>query len=74
MINFSTPLEGLHRAESSLQRTAQRVATLGTPQGDSVDLSTEIVAMLSAKTAAQANLNLLRTEADISASVLNLLG
>ena len=47
---------------------------LGTPQGDSVDLSSEVVAMLAAKTAVRANANVLRTEADLSRSVLDLIG
>jgi flagellar basal body rod protein FlgC len=73
MINFSTPLQGIERAEASLQRTASRLASLGTPQGDTVDISAEAVAMLSARNAAQANINMLRTEADLSASVMSLL-
>jgi hypothetical protein len=74
VIAFSAPLAGIQRAGDSLDRTARRLATLGTPQGDSVDLSAEAVAMLVARTAVQANVNVLRTEAEVSRSLLDLLG
>ena len=73
MIDFSAPLQGIQRAEASLNRTAGRVASLGSPQGDAMDLSGEAVALLTAKTSMQANLNVLRTEANLSRSIVNLL-
>jgi hypothetical protein len=74
MIDFSAPLAGIQRAEGNLNRTASRLATLGTPQGDSVDLTAEVMAMLVAKNTVQANVNVLRSEADLSRTLLDLLG
>ena len=74
MLDMSVPLEGIRRAEASLHGAAGRVATVGTPQGDAVDLSSEIVTVLGAKIAAQANANVIRSEAALSKSLIDLLG
>jgi flagellar basal body rod protein FlgG len=74
VIDFSVPLAGIERAEASMNRSAGRIAKVGFPEGDSVDLSAEMVAMMVAKTAVQANANVLRAEADLSRSIVNLLG
>jgi hypothetical protein len=73
MIDFGAPLAGIQRAETSLNRTAVRLASLGAPEGDSVDLSAEAVAMLAAKTAVQVNVNVARAEADLSRTLLDIL-
>ena len=74
MLDMSVPLAGIRRAEASLNGTASRLATVGTPQGDAVDLSSEVVTMLGAKIAVQANANVIRSEAALSKSLIDLLG
>ncbi len=74
MIDMAVPLEGIRRAEASLNGAAGRLAAVGTPQGDAVDLSAEVVTMLAAKIAVQANANVVRTEAAVSKSLVDLLG
>ncbi len=74
MIDLATPLAGMQKVEASLNRTAARLATAVDPAADAVDLSTEAVAMLSAKTAFQANANVLRTEVELSRNLIDMLG
>jgi flagellar hook protein FlgE len=52
---MSVALGGMQNAQGSLQRTAERIAGTSTPQPDSVDLSTEMVALLAARNQYQAN-------------------
>ena len=73
MIDFSAPLAGLQRAEASLNRTAARLATGSFSGADSVDLSVEMVALIEARLAHQANANVLRAEAETSRVLLDLL-
>lgn len=73
MIDLATPLAGMHKAEASLQRTATRLAQAADSQSDSVDLSTEAVALLSAKAAFSANAAVLKTETDLSKNLVDLL-
>ena len=54
-------LDGLHRAEVKLEKAATRIASYGAdssggPNTDTVDLSAEMVAIMSAKTEFSANL------------------
>jgi len=75
MIDFSTPLSAMQRAEASLNQTAARVASIGlTPSGDSVDLSAEMIAMMEAKNNFSANVKVAQTEDQVSQSLLNILG
>ena len=69
MIDFSVPLAGLQQAEARLERTAQRLARASSPE-DTVDLSAEMVALIEARLLAQANLNVLRTQAEIAKELL----
>lgn len=71
-------LEGLRRAEASLEKTATRVAQFsmalsGEPQ-DYVDLSTEAVALLEARNAYKANLKSIETADDLTKATLDILG
>jgi hypothetical protein len=74
MIDFNTPLAGIQRAEASVNRTAAKLATAGDPQGDAVDLSAAAVALLSARTSVQANVNVIRAQDAIGQTLVNLLG
>ncbi len=75
MIRLATPLEGLQRADLSLERTAGRIATLaGSPEGDSVDLSTEMIALIVARNSFRANANAARAEDQMARALLDLLG
>lgn len=74
MIDLSTPLAGMQKAEASLNRTAARLATAADPQSDALDLSQEAVAMLSARTAFQANAEVACTEMELSRNLVDLLG
>jgi flagellar basal body rod protein FlgC len=74
MIEFSAPMAGLDRASSSLNDTARRVAP-APPQApvDTVALSEDMVALLEAQRAFEANLEMLRTTSETMMKVLQLL-
>lgn len=75
MIDPGIPLSGLSRAEGSLLQTARRIASIGgSPEGDTVDLSAEAVAMIEAKNAYQANLQVLRSSDEMTGMLLNVMG
>lgn len=75
MIDFSGSLAGIRAAESSLNQTAANIAKSGFPDGgDSVDLSTEMVALLQARNSVQTDVNVVRTEDQMTRSLLNMVG
>ena len=75
MIDFSVPLGGLDRAESSLNQAAARIAQNGSGStGDNVDLSSEVVALLQARNSFQTNIKVLQTEDQPTKSSLKLVG
>ncbi|MBI1792435.1 MAG: flagellar protein [Acidobacteria bacterium] len=59
-------LEGMHRAEQSLEKTAARIArlplTVDAPPQDQVDLSAEAIALLEARNAFAANARAARVD------------
>ncbi len=71
MIDFSTPLSGMERASSEVNKVATKVAALGTP-GDTVDLSTETVNLLQAKNDFAANAKVVSAEDRMTKSVLDI--
>ena len=71
MIDFSTPLSGMLAAETAVNQIATRVAQ---PASDTVDLSTEIVAMMSAKNNFAVDAKLAQTEDQMTQSALSVLG
>jgi hypothetical protein len=73
MIDFSTPLAGLDRATASLNQTAAKIANPGNA-ADSVDLSSEVVALLQARNDFSANAKALKTEDQITKNLLDTLG
>ena len=71
-------LQGVQPAETQLEAAATRIASFGaaSPDGDSldtVDLSTEMVALLSANGQASAHLQTLRTAGEISKNLIDVL-
>ena len=70
MIDFSTPLSGMLSAEATVNQIATRVAQ---PASDTVDLSTEIVAMMAAKDSFAVDAKLAQTEDQMTQSALSLL-
>jgi flagellar hook protein FlgE len=71
-------LQGLEQAQVQLEQSATRLAGAGTasPDGanlDIVDLSAEIVALMSAKTQFSANLSTLKTADQIQRNVIDLM-
>ena len=72
-------LQGLEQAQSTFDQAAGRLASLGadspeTVPVDSVDLSQEVVALLSAKNAVSANLSVLKVATQMQGQAVNLLG
>jgi hypothetical protein len=71
-------LQGLQQAEGQLEHVATRIASFGagSPDGlllDTVDLSAEMLALLSAKELASVNLQTLRTAEEIAKNVIDML-
>jgi flagellar basal body rod protein FlgG len=74
MIDFQTPIEGMDRASASLDRAASRIAAIGQPSGDTVDLSTEMVALIQARDNFGANVKVTQTMDEVTQSLLNVVG
>jgi flagellar hook-associated protein FlgK len=74
MIDFQTPLQGMDSASASVDRAASRIAAIGQPSGDTVDLSTEMVALIQARNDFGANVKAAQTVDEISQSLLNIVG
>ncbi len=71
-------LQGLEQGQAQLEQAAIRLAGAGaeSPDGanlDTVDLSVEIVALMSAKTQFSANLSTLKTADQIQKNVIDLM-
>lgn len=72
-------LEGMHRAETRLERTAGRLAQVGTASAgnapaDTVSLSDEMVSLLSARNEFAIGARVLETAQEIERNVLDILG
>lgn len=68
-----TALSGMQTAQSSLEKTAQRIATVSPESSDSVDLSSQMVAMLAARNQFQTNARVIQTADDMQKKVLDML-
>ena len=71
-------LDGLHRAEVKLEKAATRIASFGADSSggantDTVDLSAEMVALMSAKTEFSANLKTLEAAGQEQKSLIHLM-
>lgn len=78
----SIGLAGLEKAQEKLAAVAKRLSsgvsggTIGASSsgGDSVDLSAEVVALLEAKIATQANLKLVESANELASKTIDVLG
>jgi flagellar basal body rod protein FlgF len=74
---FPAALNGLHAAEARLEQTAQRLSKMGGVEAapsDTVDLASEMVNLLTAKRAFEANLKSLETADEMTKHTIDLLG
>ena len=72
----SIALQGLEQASAQVDAAASRIASAGSSSGnpvptDTVSLSEEMVALMSAKTAFSANVAVFKTAEQLQQSVLN---
>ena len=70
---MSAALGGLRNAKSTLERTAERIAGASTQPPDSVDLSTEVVAMFAARNQYQTNARVIQTADEMQKKLLDIL-
>ncbi len=76
----SIALAGLEKAQERLAAVAKRLASSSVNSAyaanttDQVDLSAEMVALLEAKTAAQANLKLVESANELASKTIDILG
>jgi flagellar hook protein FlgE len=78
MIDFSIPLAGLNAAEGRLNRTAANIANFAgsqqvAPGGDTVDLSSDMVALIEARNNFAANVKTVQTEDQMTQTLLKIL-
>ena len=70
---MSAALSGMQNAQSTFERTAARIAAVSPETSDSVDLSSEMVAMLAARNQFQTNAHVIRTADDMQKKLLDML-
>ena len=68
----SVALRGMQDAQSTLQKTANQIASVSPENSDSVDLSSQMVAMLAARNQFQTDVRLVKTADDMQKKVLDL--
>jgi hypothetical protein len=77
MADLTIPLQGMSLAESRLNTTASRIARLGVsspdPQGDTVDLSAGMVALMQSSNDFQANVKVAHTFDEMNQSLLDIM-
>ncbi len=64
----------MDHALGRLDRAASRIATIGQPSGDTVDLSTKMVALIQARNDFGANVKAAKTADELTQSLLNIVG
>lgn len=78
MIDFNTPLQGMHAAEARLDVTASRIARepfQPAEQGrDSVDLSSEMVNLMKERNDLETNGKVAQTQDQMLKSTLSIIG
>ncbi|HTW67104.1 MAG TPA: hypothetical protein VME17_20935 [Bryobacteraceae bacterium] len=73
----TSSLQGLQRAETQLNQVATNIAQqpfAPSPQGDTVDLSSQAVALLQSKNSFEANIQALKVEDGMQQTLLNVVG
>jgi flagellar hook protein FlgE len=71
MIDFSTPLKGLDTATFTVNKAAQNIAK-GSYSSDTVDLSHEVVSLMQGQNDFAANVKVLKTEDQMTQSLLDI--
>ncbi len=67
-----TALEGMQKAETQLNTTANKIAQ-NSPDGDSVDLSDDMVSLISARDNFMANVGAAKTGDEMQRTLLNMI-
>jgi flagellar hook protein FlgE len=76
-IGMTESLQGMQRAETQLNQVAQNIAQSAsspTPQGDTVDLSAQAVALIQAKNSFEANTAAFKISDQLTQSLFKLIG
>ena len=79
MIDFSTPIQGMHRAEDGLNAAADRLAKMpaaaaDAASADQVDLSAQMVALMESRNNFAANVKVVHAGDEMTRATLDLLG
>ncbi len=74
MIDFSTPLAGLNRASSAVDKIASRLAKSPSVGTDTVELSSDAVGLLVARQNFESNVRVIQTADRMSQALMSLLG
>jgi len=70
---MSVALGGMRNVQSTLERTAERIAAVSPETSDSVDLSSQMVAMLAARNQFQSNARVIQTADDMQKTLLDIM-
>ena len=70
---MSVALGGMRNTQSTLEKSAERIAAVSPETSDSVDLSSQMVAMLAARNQFQSNARVIQTADDMQKKLLHLL-
>jgi flagellar hook protein FlgE len=77
-IGMTSSLQGIQKAEAQFNQAAQNIAqapfSSSAPQGDTVDLSSQAVALIQAKNSFEANTAALKVGDEMTQSLLNAIG
>ncbi len=77
-IGMTSSLQGMQRAETQLNQVAQSIAqgpfSSAAPQGDTVDLSQQAVALIQAKNSFEANTTALKVGDEMTQSLFKAIG
>ena len=77
-IGMTESVQGMQRAQNQFDQAAQNIAqwpsSSSAPQGDTVDLSAQAVALIQAKNSFEANTAAFKVGDEMTQSVLNVIG
>ena len=78
-IGMTQSVQGMQRAEAQLNQVAQNIAqyptsTTTAPQGDTIDLSAQAIALIQAKNSFEANTAAFKAGDEMTQTLLNVIG
>lgn len=76
-IGMISSLQGIQKAEAQFNQAASNIAqspSSSTPQGDTVDLSSQAVSLIQSKNSFEANTAALKVSDEMTQSLLNAIG